>query len=303
MGESISRGEVKSTLLRRSFWEQVPILRCAAHRDAKPTLANKSSDSIFRNLTASGLSYWSSGFWELEWTDVPAPCRWGLVVRGLRGPPFHRGTGPQNPKQLDLRMAYNACGERPWWWGGIYFDPGAKIKAPDLAALMTEDAAHSIDLGPQSYWIDGVIQLQGKLEPHRDVWKAFTMEAFPWRSAPIPVTRLMAGVNILLGCIWKDQEGAEVGALVWKYRDGVESRTPIVYGRDLRCFWQRRNDVETQPVPTFQSSLERDDKMRLYTMRCDNPRPAEPVASLAFESDRRSFAAPFILAVTAIPSE
>lgn len=304
MREAIPRGEIKAELLRRPFWEQVPILRCSGHR-AQGGLTVRSPGPVFRNFTASGNSYWSGGSWECEWSDVPETGRHALVVRGLPGPPFHSQIASTNPNELDLRKHYNACGERAWWWGVRYIealDPKLpKVRAPDLSELMAMGRARSHRFGTESYWLDGVIQLQGKTVPAGPVNRAFGREVYPWRTAAIPVGRKVALASILLGCIWEDRDGSEVASLVWQYTNGVVKKSALVYGKSVRRFWRTAYDNHSAPLPVLQFTADPAVETRIYSAVCENPLPDEDVAGVVIESNPASPAAPFILAITVHP--
>jgi hypothetical protein len=297
MGEAVTRRQIKTELLRRPGWEQVPILRCSVHRDARPTVPQPAT-AIFRNTTVSGLSYWSGDNWERVWPEYPELGRQALVVAGLRGPPFHRDPGPANPAQLDLRRFYNACGERAWWWGFRYFDPPNKVSAPDLSALMVTGAAGSRELGRHTFWIDGVIQLQGKPGSSGNYHKHYLREMYPWKTSLIPVQKPARSATLLLGCIWEAKEGTDIGGLIWRYAGGSEARSPVIYGQALRRFWERSDTPAATPEPVFQSTTNDGSTVRLYAFTCENPRPAEALAGLVLESNPASPAAPFFLAVT-----
>jgi hypothetical protein len=297
MGEGISRREIKTELLRRPHAEQVPLLRCSAHRAARPSVTPPAG-MIFRNITASGLAYWSGDFWEREWPEIPELGRQALVVRGLRGPPFHRDAAPLERGELDLRPFYNACGERAWWWGFKYLQRDPLVEAPDLSALLAPGGAQSRVLGGCHYWLDGVIQLQGRLGSADANPRSYVREVYPWKTALIPVTQPVATARVLLACIWEDRDGAEVGALVWRYADRTDRRTPFFYGQTLRRFWDKTGAAPSFPTPVFQSSDGRGVTVRLYAAACENPRPEAALAGLILESNRHSPAAPFILAIT-----
>jgi len=301
MGEEIPRRRIKSELLRRPFGEQVPILRCSAHAEARPPLAQPSR-LVFRNLTTSGLSYWSGEFWELEWRDVPMPCRQAIVVKGFKGPPFHSGIAPEDPRQIDLRPFYNARGECPWWWGLSYFVGGEDpVPAPDLSGLLQEGPARSHSLGGESYWVDGIIQLQGKATIDGPYDKMYRFEMFPWSTPPIPIGRTIQAASVLLGCVWEANDGSETGSLVWHYADGAEKRTPFIYGENLLRFWKTSNDARRNPPPVYLSTKSRHGQSRIYSVRCENPMPSQSITSLSIESQRESPAAPFILGITVQP--
>ncbi len=63
-----TRGEMKKELLRRDNHEQIPLLRCSAHRTAAPAEWAR-RDDVRRNLTENGSVYWSGRYWELCWVD------------------------------------------------------------------------------------------------------------------------------------------------------------------------------------------------------------------------------------------
>jgi hypothetical protein len=301
MGERISRGEVKAELLRRAAWEQVPVLRCSAHQAERPRLAEP-SQTIFRNFTASGASYWSGEFWEIEWPETPEPCRQALVTRGMPGPPFHHGHPPSEPGEIDLRKFYNASGERAWWWGVRLMDYGGReIDAADLSDFLRDRSARSISLAGHRFWIDGLIQLQGKPVPDQAEDEAFRRIVFPWKTSPISVGSPVRLVRLLLGCVWSDVEGREVGRLIWNYADGSRQEAELLYGKDVRRFWKRGNEGELEPAPAFVSAAEPGRETRIYVAMLENPNPEQQVVSFELESSRESPAAPFILAITIEP--
>ncbi len=301
MGEPISNRAIKEELLRRPFWEQVAILRCSAHSNLKPRVVDHSGNA-FRNLTASGNCYWSGPFWEREWSQIALTCRQALVTQGLRGPPFAHEIGPSMNGQLDLRALYNACGERAWWWGLRFIDSlQGKTIAPDLSSLMKQGIPQSHLLKGQAFWLDGVVQLQGKIFPNAPGEEAFRVEMFPWRTAPIPVGRQIDEAKVLTGCIWPEEEGTKVADLIWKYSDGTERRTSMLYGDSVRRFWDTGNDRGRLPEPVFQSPDGENPKVRVYSVACKNPEAGRKVESLVIESNAESRAAPFVLAITVGP--
>jgi hypothetical protein len=300
MRDAPTRREIKTELLRREGREEVPLLRCSVHRDAKPIAAP--ARTVFRNLTSLGFAYWSGEFWESEWKTISPLCRQALVVRGLRGPPFHSGIISSDPNQLDLRACYNACGEKPWWWGVELIDAGSqKIDAPDLSELLAKGVARTHVIGGVSYWLDGVVQLQGRLERTEYSTTAYTREVFPWRTPEIPVGRNLRAAHLLVGSVWSDREGHPVGRLIWKIADEPARSTALVYGKDLRRFWRTKNEIAAAPKPVFESTNPAGPPIQLYSVVCENPFPGSNVVSLQLESEPASPAAPFVLAITLQP--
>ena len=55
--------------------------------------------------------------------------------------------------------------------------------------LLQEGPARSHSLGGESYWVDGIIQLQGKATIDGPYDKMYRFEMFPWSTPPIPIGR------------------------------------------------------------------------------------------------------------------
>lgn len=307
---SYTRQDIKLELLRRPFSEQIPILRCMVH--AATTGPNSEFEPHWaRNLTHDGHIHWSGHYWERLWLDdVPAPARSAMVLFGLEGPPFHSGKAPTLPNALDLRPWATGFPQVSWSSLTPLIEVnGRTIPAPDLAPFTGPVHPVIQAAGGESWWIDGLVQLQGRRndglrspnqEPH-----AFD---FAWSKTRLPVARTFSRASWLQGTLFADLPGTVVGWLDWHYQDGTSARVEIHYETDTGVFWNEggfANDTGGTTNPAWElpsdarSGLNR--RLRLFRQEWINPHPSKTVVSLDFHSSKKSKAAPFILAVNLHP--
>ncbi len=306
-----TRAEFKSELLRRPCFEQVPLLRCSSHRASAPAPYMGRGD-VRRNLTATGEVYWSGTDWEELWLEqVPCCMRQANVLFGLKGPPFNSGRPPSLPEALDLRGATCAFGDHAWWWTLPMFEQGDNRQwAAHLRPFFQEDHGRLMELDGTRWWIDGLVQLQGRVLTNiNHVYREPGRLAFPWGRRDIPVGRLVRAASWLQGTVWTAPLNDTVGWLVWRYQNGHEELVPIVYGVHTARFWGDSDQLQTEPNfpdavwSRSQSAAEvgKERRLRIYRQSWTNPQPASVVASLEFISHRESPAAPFLIAVNAYP--
>lgn len=306
-----TRKELKSELLRRQFFEQVPILRCSSHRASAP-VEFKSERIVFRNLTVEGETYWSGAYWELNWlADVPYCCREANVLFGLKGPPFHTVRAPALPGALDLRPWSCAFGDHPWWWNFPLFDEKPNLQtAPDLKPFYEERHGRVMDLVGTKWWLDGVVQLQGRINPEeRTMYQEPCILAFVRAREGLPIGRTFHKASWIQGTLWSAPAGATTGWLVWYYTDGGVERVPLIYGKTTARFWGDLDQVESEkgfPEPMWRhhqtaADVGKERWLRLYQQDWINPRPNVQVTSVDFVSNTNSPAAPFLIAVNLSP--
>ncbi len=306
-----TRQQLKSVLLRRPFYEQIPILRCSSHRANAPR-EYTSDGSPFRNLTVDGTVYWSGKYWEKVWlADVPYCCRDANVLFGLKGPPFHTDRAPTLQEALDLRPWSCAFGDHPWWWTYPMFDEQPNFqKAADLRPFFEERHGRIAEVGGTKWWLDGLVQLQGKiLTGETNRYRGPGLLSFLWERRGLPVGRTFHKALWLQGTVWTAPPGQAAGWLVWRYSDGGIERVPVTYGKTTARFWadqeQARSEKDfAQPVwQHHQTAAEvgKERWLRLYQQTWTNPRPNTPVASLDFVTNPNSPAAPFLIAVNLLP--
>jgi len=303
--------DIKSALLSRPFFEQVPILRCLSHRDAAPKQFTGPGDA-YRNLTVEGKVYWSKLYWEQLWLDdVPYCARESMVWFGLKGPPFYADRAPTLACALDLRKWSCAFGDHAWWWTLPMFDVGTNRQfAAHLRPFFQENHGRVLRLDETDWWLNGLVQLQGRtMRKGENIYNAPGMEAFAWKKNGAVVGRKFGRAAWLQGTVWTATPGDTTGWLVWHYAGGDTERVPIIYGRNTARFWiynrniqARRESVE--PVWRFHESkadVYQDRWLRIYEQDWNNPRPEAMVESLDFVSNPDCRAAPFLIAVNVYP--
>jgi len=306
-----TRQDLKAVLLRRPFFEQVPILRCSSHREVESE-GRGDDKSAFRNMTVAGKIYWSGFYWEQLWLDdVPLCARGANVLFGLKGPPFYTDRVPASPQMLDLRKWDCAFGDQPWWWDlPMFQEQTERQRAADLQPFFQENHGHVLALDGADWWLDGLVQLQGRVKQKGEtLYEAPGLLAFSWEKTGAAVGRKFARATWLQGTVWSANAGETVGWLVWHYQNADTSRVPIIYGTNTARFWAEPAQAELErnspkPVWSFhqtQEAVGRERWLRIYRQEWTNPQPEMEVASLDFVSNPQCRAAPFLIAVDVLP--
>jgi hypothetical protein len=303
-----TRQELKVELLRRKYFEQIAILRCSSHREVAPPQISHREEAR-RNITVEGKIYWSDLYWEQLWMDdVPYCARHVSVLNGLKGPPFYIDRAPAFAEALDLRKWSCAFGDHSWWWPYPLFEQGANRQTPPhLRPFFQEQHGRVIALGPNQWWLNGLVQLQGKVG--RNPYRAAGMEAFVWKKTGAAVNQHIEGATWLQGTVWTAPVGENVGWLVWHYVDGGQEHTPIIYGKTTARFWAQPAQIEQEKgflQPAWRhhedESTERKERwLRLYQQEWRNPRPDVGVTTVDFISNEQSPAEPFLIAANIVP--
>jgi hypothetical protein len=310
---SYTRRDIKLELLRRPFAEQVPIVRCSSHQAEAPHELRTGDDPpAMRNLTVIGTVYWSDGYWEKKWlSDVPYCARDSIVLFGLKGPPFYVDKPPELRTALDLRTWTCAFGDHPWWWTVPLFDePPNQQLAPQLKPFFQEKHGRILGVGGQNCWLNGLVQLQGKISPDNgDIYRQAHRQAFVWERTGLRVARTFQKASWVQGTLWTAPGNDTSGWLVWHYADGSLERVPIVYGRTTARFWgdlEQVNGERNFPDPTWKhhetsQEVGKERWLRLYRQSWENPHPDITVLSLDFVSNTNCPAGPFIVAINVSP--
>ncbi len=306
---SYTRKELKEELLRRPFAEQMPLLRCSSHREKSGRYLDDGHTR--RNITYTGQTYWSGEYWELSWlNDVPYCCRDRNILFGLQGPPFHTARAPTLAGAVDLRTWTCAFGDSPWWWASPTFSEDGQVQAATLEAFFQWNHGRVAVISGESWWLDGLVQLQGKISPHEeDVYRAPRMEAFVWQRTSLPIHRRMSKAAWLQGTVWEGRKGETAGQLIWRYVDGSSEKTPIIYGITTARFWtdaRQKSQERDFPEPVWSAEETKaevgiDRTIRVYRQEWSNPHPDREVATLDFVSDPACYASPFLLSLNIEP--
>lgn len=134
------------------------------------------------------------------------------------------------------------------------------------------------------------------------------MQGSPEKVEGILVIYTVSRLYFLHGTQWSPQGNVQDGAVIGQYEvyyeDGSAVSVPIVYGQDVRDWWdmdQGRPVTRGKVVWTGRNAAA--DKyqatIRLYLGVWENPHPERKVISLDYISTGKSGCAPFLLAVTA----
>jgi hypothetical protein len=306
-----TRQDLKSVLLRRPYYEQIPILRCSSHRAASPKEFS-GDEVVFRNFTVRGNVYWSGLIWEQCWLDeVPVGARGTIVMFGAQGPPFSSGKTPTLPQALDLGKWSCALGEEAWWWGFPMFEEGPKRQtAADLSPLFQHDHGRVMRIDGLDWWLDGLVQLRGRARRGSETYyEAADLDSFVAQKTGAVVGRKFSRAAWLQGTLWTAEPGETTGWLVWNYADGAQEKVPIIYGTNTARFWAEPAQIEGEkdfPAPAWsfhqtEETVGRERWVRLYRQDWTNPRPEVAVVSLDFMSQHECRAEPFLIAVDVLP--
>jgi hypothetical protein len=308
-----TRQDLKGELLRRPFFEQIPILRCNRHQAAAPPPADPAAKpDARRNATVTGAVYWSRTYWEQEWlADVPYCAREAIALFGLKGPPFYVDRPPAIDGALDLRQWSCAFGDAAWWWTYPMFDEGVRRQTtPNLQAFFQGQHGRGIELRSTRWWLNGLVQLQGRvMTSQANVYREPGLLGFVWERTGLHVGRSFREATWLQGTVWTAPDGEDVGWLVWHYADGAVAKVPLTYGKTTARFWGDAAQIareSTYPEPAWKlhesaESAGRERWVRLYRQSWTNPRPDVPVAFVDFVSNRESPGAPFLVALNLLP--
>lgn len=100
------------------------------------------------------------------------------------------------------------------------------------------------------------------------------------------------------------KDDTPIGAYIVRYDDKTTAKIPIVYGKDVRDWWDWDKGKETPRAKLAwegTNSYAEQFKVRLILYRgtWDNPHPDKRVVSLDYESTNDTVCAPFCIAITA----
>ena len=137
--------------------------------------------------------------------------------------------------------------------------------------------------------------------------KEGTASYLPERIDGISIGKQCERLHFLHGTGWKaPQDGTPIGHYEVHYADGTVEMIPIVYGVDVRDWWdtdgsqavERGRMVWTGTNRDIQSQNLGATQLRLYLCSWDNPKPETPITSLDFVAYRETECAPFCVAIS-----
>ena len=99
------------------------------------------------------------------------------------------------------------------------------------------------------------------------------------------------------------EDGTLVGEYTIHFEDKSFEVMPLVYGEDVRDWWNWDKDKETRRAKVaWRGSNNIADrfevKLRLFLSTWKNPKPDAPISHIEYRSTKMSAAAPFCLAIT-----
>jgi hypothetical protein len=120
----------------------------------------------------------------------------------------------------------------------------------------------------------------------------------------IPVGRKLHRLYVLHGTQHWSPEGTAVAAYKVHYEDGSEASIPVVYGQDVRDWWDHDQGMPvTRGRVVWTGSNPNSDRtgttLRLYLGVWENPHPEKTVANLDFVKTEDRTCGPICLAITA----
>ncbi len=180
----------------------------------------------------------------------------------------------------------------------VSFQPQANVAVTDLEGL----PSGSQNLGGVDYRIDPkLLHLGSSVFPD-----------YPKERTGISVGKTCRAIHFLHssqggaftqpGHPKHENDGVEIGRYVMHYADGSEETFPIIYGRELRGWWDWDNNAPTTNSQIVWTGNNPEAgkyrrKIRLYWAVWENPYPEKPIETIDFVSSGAK-AAPFCLAMT-----
>ena len=189
-------------------------------------------------------------------------------------------------------------------------NPQAATNQVDLAPFYNENLSRFGDSNPKQNRQDGAPDYSSSRLPAGietlagkkfDVRGVVSLPASRSTSvAGISIHRKFARLHVLHGTAFGETPGMKIGAYILHYADGRQMELPIVYGEDVRDWWQPSDPKDATraavawsgPSPSGPSG-----GLRVFQRTWDNPRPDVEVESLDFTSTVTK-CAPFLIALT-----
>jgi hypothetical protein len=130
----------------------------------------------------------------------------------------------------------------------------------------------------------------------------------PAKVEGIMVGRTFGRLHILHATGWQAPDGTVIGSYTIHYADKTKETIPIVYGQDVRNWWNRQDPKEPsrgklvwqgQNEAVKSLSNPKPVMIRLFLTTWHNPHPRRKVVSIDFAASREKIqAAPFCVAIT-----
>jgi serine/threonine protein kinase len=200
----------------------------------------------------------------------------GFYVRRITVSHYKRGIIPTRPastssNQLDLTTIYDS---------GIRHH----LPEPDLATVtniqqIIRDGT-GIDFDPR-----GLVTLSGQDKKRS-------------RTTNIPVNRRVLQMHFLHAAASTERDGTQIGSYVIHFSDDSRVELPLVYGRNIRAYWDYKSTPEAQTVVWAKKGTQTQApaKIQVLVHTWVNPSPESKIKSVDFVLGTRG--APNLLAIT-----
>jgi hypothetical protein len=118
----------------------------------------------------------------------------------------------------------------------------------------------------------------------------------------IAVGETFTKLHILHATGYQEEDGTAIGSYVVHYADKSKATIEIVYGKDVRDWWDAQDKGDTKRGKLAWEGVnapvkERNGKVRLYLTTWTNPHPKKKVVSIDYTSAKTK-CAPFCVAMT-----
>jgi hypothetical protein len=121
----------------------------------------------------------------------------------------------------------------------------------------------------------------------------------PAKVERIAVGRAFATLHILHATGYTVTDGTLIGKYVIRYEDKTTTAIKIVYGEDVRDWWDLQDQKKvTRGKVAWVGKNRNTASIRLFLTTWKNPHPKKKVVSIDYESTQTSDAAPFCVAMT-----
>jgi hypothetical protein len=175
--------------------------------------------------------------------------------------------------------------------------PQANQKLKEKFAATEGNTLQDLPQGEQTF--EGV---KFKIGPSA-IWLAGTnIPDLPEKVNGIQVKKAFGKLHILHSTGWTSLDGTLIGEYVVHYEDRSTETIPVVYGEDVRDWWNHDNSKEVTRGKVAwtgenDAAKQLNCSLRLYLTTWKNPKPNQKVTSIDYHS-MKTEAAPFCIAMT-----
>jgi beta-lactamase regulating signal transducer with metallopeptidase domain len=202
--------------------------------------------------------------------------------------------------EIDLRSGESRPANKPFF---VDLEPHANVRLDEDFGRTLNNNLNPVPRGRQrfgetEYQVgDSFILLASHMAPGR-----------PQAATGIRIGGRIDSLNVFHGAGWSPfEDGVEIGSLIVNYAGGSSEKVPIVYGLDVRDWWDvDRNAAVERGKVIWRGANAASYRikgnvvaLRLYELTWTNPHPDRVIETIDFVSTNTSDCAPFLIAMTA----